>query len=164
MCLLFYYSKFFTTIIRLLTREERIIQLPPLLQTEFSIGPSAGSSDAKMYDNSLTVLMANSLQALEPRKTFTLSHSISGKLTLCLPPKVSDVCSFIFIPQKVFNICTMKLSYCRLIAVAYNTQLVCVCICRVCLSVLVTIEYCSQTSYYSPGGWHRPGETERDSV
>ena len=82
------------TIIRLLTREERIIQLPPLLQTEFSIGPSACNSDTTMYNNSLTVLMANSLQALEPRKTFTLNHSISGKLTMYHPPNVS-VCLFV---------------------------------------------------------------------
>lgn len=79
--------------IRLLTREERIIQLPPLKQAEFSIGPSSASNaNSTMYNSSMTVLAASSLQVLEPRKTFTLNHSISGKLTMSHPKVCIRVC------------------------------------------------------------------------
>ena len=107
-------------IIRLLTREERIIQLPPLKQAEFTIAPSSASNGPMMHNSSMTALAASSLHALESRKTFTLNHSISGKLTTSHFPKV---CVCVYSLFTIGSVC------------------VCACACAcVCLMYILLVE------------------------
>ena len=127
-------------IIRLLTREERIIQLPPLKQAEFTIAPSSASNGPMMHNSSMTALAASSLHALESRKTFTLNHSISGKLTTSHFPKVC-VCVY-----SLFTIGSVCVCVCACACVCVRVRVrVCACTCAcacacVCLMYILLVE------------------------
>ena len=121
-------------IIRLLTREERIIQLPPLKQAEFTIAPSSASNGPMIHNSSMTALAASSLHALESRKTFTLNHSISGKLTTSHFPKVR-VCVY-----SLFTIGSVCVCVCACVCVCV-CMCVCMCACA-CVCVCVCVHVC----------------------
>ena len=113
-------------IIRLLTREERIIQLPPLKQAEFTIAPSSASNGPMIHNSSMTALAASSLHALESRKTFTLNHSISGKLTTSHFPKVHGCVYSLFTIGSVCDSVCVRVCVCVCV---YVHACVCACMC-----------------------------------
>ncbi|XP_065916546.1 ryanodine receptor 2-like isoform X2 [Dysidea avara] len=67
---------------RLLTRGERIIQMPPFKESTPTPVNTPATENVK---SSLSMLVASSLSAIKPKKVFTLNHSISGKLTITSP-------------------------------------------------------------------------------